>query len=172
MMEILVLASAIYNLTCLTRMNCVHPQYFYNSLYDPVTVTNVLPLLLLHSDIFRTPNLPTSPYQNVSHEWRFPKIKINSIISNCFAWIHSANFSNHAKTCPAGKTIDHNYLRNSKMLISPFITFESDDTDIEDLLLKMKETHKNPGLKKICMEDTLIKEFCRGLLHRRTAPQR
>ena len=85
---------------------------------------------------------------------------------NCLAWIHSANFSMHAKTCPAGKTIDHNHLRNSKMLISPFITFESDDTDIEDLLFKMKETHKNPGLKKICMEDKLIKEFCRGLLHR------
>ncbi len=86
--------------------------------------------------------------------------------SNCFAWIHSANFAKHSKACPAGKPIDCNYLRNSKMLISPFINFESDDADIEDLVLQMKETVKNPGLKDICMADTLIKEFCRGQLHR------
>ena len=52
------------------------------------------------------------------------------------------------------------------MLISPFISLDSDDADIEDLILKMKETTKHPGLRNVCMSDVLIKEFCRGLLHK------
>ena len=30
----------------------------------------------------------------------------------------------------------------------------------------MKETSKYPGLKNICLQDNLIKEFCRGLVHK------
>ena len=52
------------------------------------------------------------------------------------------------------------------MLISPFITMEADEADIENTILKMKETSKNPGLRKMCLRDVLIKEFCRGLLHK------
>ena len=52
------------------------------------------------------------------------------------------------------------------MLISPFITLDSDYDDIENLILQMRETAQNPGLRNICMRDILIKEFCRGLLHK------
>ena len=85
--------------------------------------------------------------------------------SECKAWIFEKSLSTHSNSCPAGKNTDKNLLRNSRMLISPFITLESDEADIEDLILKMKETSKHPGLKNICMHDVLIKEFCRGLLH-------
>ena len=84
----------------------------------------------------------------------------------CKAWIFEKSFSNHAKTCPAGKPIDTNYLRNGRMLLSPYITLDSDNDMIENLILQMRETVKNPGLRSICMRDILIKEFCRGLLHR------
>ena len=86
--------------------------------------------------------------------------------SECKAWLCEKSLSNHAKTCPAGKPIDTNYLRNSRMLITPFISLDSDDDDIENLILQMRETTQNPGLRNICMQDILIKEFCRGLLHR------
>ena len=86
--------------------------------------------------------------------------------SECKAWLYEKSFSNHAKTCPAGKPIYNNYLRNSRMLISPFISLDSDDDDIENLILQMRETAQNPGLRNICMQDILIKEFCRGLLHK------
>ena len=52
------------------------------------------------------------------------------------------------------------------MLISPFINLDTDDAEIDEVIIKMKETSKNPGLKKTCRTDPLIKEFCRGLLHK------
>ena len=52
------------------------------------------------------------------------------------------------------------------MLISPFITLDSDYDDIEKMILQMRETAQNPGLRKICMRDILIIEFYRGLLNK------
>ena len=52
------------------------------------------------------------------------------------------------------------------MLISPFITLDSDNDDIQNVIIQMRETTQNPGLRNICMQDILIKEFCRGLLHK------
>ena len=53
------------------------------------------------------------------------------------------------------------------MLISPWITCsDSDDAEIDEIMFKMKETAMNPGLKLTCQKDRLIKEFCRGLLHK------
>ena len=52
------------------------------------------------------------------------------------------------------------------MLLSPFLNFDNEDEEIEDIFLKMKETVKYPGLKTICQQDSLITEFCRGLVHK------
>ena len=52
------------------------------------------------------------------------------------------------------------------MLVSPFINVTDQDSDIDDIFSKMKETVKFPGLRDICQRDDLIKEFCRGLMHR------
>ena len=52
------------------------------------------------------------------------------------------------------------------MMLSPFLSDNSTDSEIEEIILKMKETSKHPGLKDICLSDTLIKEFCRGLVHK------
>ena len=52
------------------------------------------------------------------------------------------------------------------MLISPWITSDSDDAEIDEIMFKMKETTMNPGLKIVCQKDRIIKEFCCGLLHK------
>lgn len=86
---------------------------------------------------------------------------------NCKAWIFEKNLSLHSKTCPGCDTkSDKNFLRNGRMMLAPFIQLDSDDVEIEDVFDKMKETRKHPGLKKICKNDLLIKEFCRGLIHK------
>ena len=87
--------------------------------------------------------------------------------TECKAWILEASLSFHSRSCPAGKDPDRNVYRNSIMLISPWITCsDSDDAEIEEIMFKMKETAMNPGLKMACQKDRLIKEFCRGLLHK------
>ena len=86
--------------------------------------------------------------------------------TECKSWILEKNLSNHAKTCPCGKIIDTNFLRNSRMLISPFIKINSNETDIDEILDKMKETVKYPKLKEIAQGDVLIREFIRGLVNK------
>ncbi|XP_005098712.2 uncharacterized protein LOC101849288 [Aplysia californica] len=86
--------------------------------------------------------------------------------TECKAWVFEKSLSLHSKTCPAGKNSDKNFLRNSRMLLSPFLQLDSDEGEIEDIISKMKETSKNPGLRQICMHDVLIREFCRGLVHK------
>lgn len=86
--------------------------------------------------------------------------------TECKAWLFEKTLSIHSRSCPAGKSSDANLRRNSKMLLSPFITLDSDEAEIDDLIMKMKETSKYPGLKAICQGDNLIREFCRGLLHK------
>lgn len=85
---------------------------------------------------------------------------------DCRAWVFEKNLSIHSKTCPYGKKTDTNLLRNSRMLLVPFIRFASDDSDIDDVINKMKETKKYPGLQDIAKKDKLIREFCRGLIHK------
>ncbi|RUS79500.1 hypothetical protein EGW08_012732 [Elysia chlorotica] len=85
---------------------------------------------------------------------------------DCKAWVFKKNLSLHSKKCPAGKLKDTNFLRNSQMLLSPFLSYDNEDEEIEDIFLKMKETVKYPGLKTVCQQDSLIKEFCRGLVHK------
>ena len=57
------------------------------------------------------------------------------------------------------KRLDTNFLRNSRMLLVPLIRFESDDSDIDRVIDKMKETKKYPGLHNIAKKDKLIKSF-------------
>ena len=47
---------------------------------------------------------------------------------NCKAWIFRKNLSAHSKSCPAGKPFDKNFLRNSEMLVSPFINVTDRDS--------------------------------------------
>ena len=68
------------------------------------------------------------------------------------------------KTCPAGGSSDTNYLRNSKMLIAPFV--KTENKEVQEIFSKMKETKKYPGLKQVSENDELIKEFGKGLLQK------
>ena len=87
--------------------------------------------------------------------------------TECKAWLFEKNLSLHSKTCPSVETgADRNYLRNSRMLLLPFIKYNSDDSEIDAIFEKMKETKKYPGLKSIAENDKLIREFCRGLVHK------
>ena len=85
---------------------------------------------------------------------------------DCKAWVFVRNLSVHSKSCPCGKKSDKNFLRNSRMLLSPFFKLNSDDADINHVIDKMKETKKYPGLQNIAKKDKLIREFCRGLIHK------
>jgi len=52
-------------------------------------------------------------------------------------------------------------------MMSPFLAREDGDYEqLDEVISKMKETAKNPGLKKICYEDELIREFGIHLLDR------
>ena len=55
---------------------------------------------------------------------------------------------------------------DKEMLVSPFINVTDQDSDIDEIFSKMKETVKFPGLRDICQRDDLIQGFCRGLMYR------
>ena len=57
------------------------------------------------------------------------------------------------------------------MLLSPFISYETDEQDIDNIMNDMKETKKHPNLRKVSRNDLLIREFCKGLLHKLGTPQ-
>ena len=82
----------------------------------------------------------------------------------CLGWFYSRNLPLHARTCPAGVTIDSNHLRNSRMLIAPYISTHNDE--VQELILQMNETKKYPGLRQVSQSDALIKEFAKGLLQK------
>ena len=66
---------------------------------------------------------------------------------------------------------DNNFQRNSRMLLSPFISYETDEQDIDNIMNDMKETKKHPNLRKVSRNDLLIRELCKGLLHKLGTPQ-
>lgn len=85
--------------------------------------------------------------------------------TECKGWVMEVNLSLHARTCPAGRNVDTNHSRNSKLLLTPYLK-EYDHDEIDQVIMQMKETRKYPGLRQLCSNDTLIKEFGRGLLQR------
>ena len=85
--------------------------------------------------------------------------------TECNGWVLEVNLGLHARTCPAGRNVDSNHSRNSKLLLTPYLK-QCDHDEIDQVIMQMKETKKYPGLKQLCSNDTLIKEFGRGLLMR------
>ncbi|XP_060570745.1 uncharacterized protein LOC132729023 [Ruditapes philippinarum] len=81
----------------------------------------------------------------------------------CFGYYHEKQIWNHCKGCYHRAVVvdsSANYLRNGRAMLSPFFKREDKDYDqLNELISKMKETEKHPGLKKVCYEDELIREF-------------
>ncbi|KAJ8317221.1 hypothetical protein KUTeg_005125, partial [Tegillarca granosa] len=73
----------------------------------------------------------------------------------------------HAISCffrPASVDTEKNYVRNGRLMLEKFVIREQEEQDqlemdLNDIIDKMKETTKNPGLKEICKNDKLIREF-------------
>ncbi|XP_053388364.1 uncharacterized protein LOC128551503, partial [Mercenaria mercenaria] len=88
----------------------------------------------------------------------------------CLAFLEEKWLWLHAKSCyfrPGNVVTEKNYKRNSKMIIEPFILrSHEEEEEIDSLISKMKETEQNPGLKDICFQDVLIREFGLSLLHK------
>ena len=76
----------------------------------------------------------------------------------------------HAKSCyfrTSAVEEPKTYVRDGRLILAPFLAKRVDDMeDIDTVIEKMKETEKNPGLKEICQQDELIKEFGVSLLQR------
>ncbi|XP_053380135.1 uncharacterized protein LOC128548751 [Mercenaria mercenaria] len=97
----------------------------------------------------------------------------------CLAFVSENLLWQHAWSClfrACEIESEKNYLRNGKLLIQKFITHsvkEMDDlnNELDKLLSKMKETARNPGVKNICSEDQLIREFGLSLLERLGLPE-
>lgn len=94
----------------------------------------------------------------------------------CHVFVHEKILWQHIKSCDLGPGLEDteaNYVRNSRVIMSPFIHIEEKErSDIVDgVINKMNETTKNPGLKEVCIEDTLIREFGLCLLDRMGTPE-
>ena len=74
-MEIFVLASAIFNLSCVMKMNSFNHN-MYGMCNNDVYIKNVLPLLCVSDGVFPAAALPTPLYQHGVREWGFPKLKV------------------------------------------------------------------------------------------------
>ncbi|XP_064630705.1 uncharacterized protein LOC135494501 [Lineus longissimus] len=76
----------------------------------------------------------------------------------------------HMKNCPIrprGEQPETNCLRNARIMLEPFLRTSSTDEEsemIDDLINAMKETKSNPGIRKICFDDPLIREFAASVL--------
>ena len=76
-MEILVLASAIFNLSCVMRMNSFHNSVYGRSMCrNDVYIKNVSALLCVSEGVFPAAALPTPLYQHGVREWGFPRSKV------------------------------------------------------------------------------------------------
>ncbi|KAJ8311543.1 hypothetical protein KUTeg_010898 [Tegillarca granosa] len=88
----------------------------------------------------------------------------------CYRFFHEYHLWEHAKGCYFRKNeVDSskNYVRNGRMMLMPFMIHKERETNkLNDLIKKMNETRENPGLKKICFKDGLIRLFGMCLLQR------
>ena len=88
----------------------------------------------------------------------------------CLGFFHQKQLWIHGKSCDfRTDTVDSceskNYIRNGRIMLAPFLQREETETDnLNQVIIKMKETTQNPGLKDICMEDELVREFGLSLL--------
>ena len=83
----------------------------------------------------------------------------------CHAWCLRKNLRHHAISCPAGKPLDPNYIRNGEVLISQFLP-PCENEDMESLIGKLRNTKRFPDLVKTIEDDNLIKSFCNNLIQR------
>lgn len=88
----------------------------------------------------------------------------------CMGFFHESHLWEHAKGCYFRKNeveSSKNYVRNGRIMIMPFIIHKEGETNkLDDVISRMKETKENPGLKEVCLEDELIREFGMCLLER------
>lgn len=87
----------------------------------------------------------------------------------CLAFVHEKMMWLHAKSCyyrPGSVDTDNNYVRNGRIMLAPFMQVrpEHEIEALDMVIMKMKETTQNPGLKNICCDDQLIREFGNSLL--------
>lgn len=90
----------------------------------------------------------------------------------CLGFYHEKQLWLHAKSCELRTdTLDSpkNYIRNGRIMLQPFLhkcDRDEPDSRLNELIMNMKETKKNPGLKDICLCDKLIREFGFSLLEK------
>lgn len=87
----------------------------------------------------------------------------------CFGFFHEKQLWKHAQSCYFRTTsVDDpkNYVRNARVMIHPSVRDENEGDILNNVLEKMRETNKNPGLKEICENDELIREFGMCLLEK------
>ncbi|KAJ8302560.1 hypothetical protein KUTeg_018956 [Tegillarca granosa] len=85
----------------------------------------------------------------------------------CLSFVNEKLMWQHAISCffrPASVDTEKNYVRNGRLMLEKFVIREQEEQDqlemdLNDIIDKMKETTKNPGLKEICKNDKLIREF-------------
>ncbi|XP_052812935.1 uncharacterized protein LOC128240355 isoform X3 [Mya arenaria] len=106
--------------------------------------------------VYRRPGVPANAYDYI--HCRF-----------CKGFYHHKLLWSHVKTCsfkPDGAENDteRNFIREARCEIAPFLQQQDEDIKmLDEVIDKMKETKENPGLKKVCQEDELIRQF--GLYH-------
>ncbi|KAH3729262.1 hypothetical protein DPMN_055229 [Dreissena polymorpha] len=106
--------------------------------------------------VYRRPGVPANAYDYI--HCRF-----------CKGFYHHKLLWSHVKTCsfkPDGAENDteRNFIREARCEIAPFLQQQDEDIEmLDEVIDKMKETKENPGLKKVCQEDELIRQF--GLYH-------
>ncbi|KAJ8315158.1 hypothetical protein KUTeg_007308 [Tegillarca granosa] len=81
----------------------------------------------------------------------------------CLGFFHEKQLWIHAKSCyfrEVAVDTPANYVRNGRIMMAPYmIREESEIGELDLVIAKMKETVQNPGLKQVCAEDELIREF-------------
>jgi len=91
---------------------------------------------------------------------------------HCFGFFYVKMLWQHVKDCPlrVSTAPKGNSVRCGKVMLSRFLPTPEERTATEiqanKLFTHMKETHKNPGITKICREDALIREFAMSLLEK------
>ncbi|XP_078312171.1 uncharacterized protein LOC111134313 isoform X1 [Crassostrea virginica] len=89
----------------------------------------------------------------------------------CLGFFHEKQLWLHAKSCELrNNALDspNNYVRNGRIMLQPFMKCDREEPDskLNELIINMKETKRNPGLKDICLGDKLIREFGFSLLEK------
>ncbi|WAR28263.1 KT5AA-like protein [Mya arenaria] len=101
--------------------------------------------------VYRRPGVPANAYDYI--HCRF-----------CKGFYHHKLLWSHFKPDGAENDTERNFIREARCEIAPFLQQQDEDIEmLDEVIDKMKETKENPGLKKVCQEDELIRQF--GLYH-------